>query len=463
MARRTVGADPDFGKRLKEFRELSGLSLRRLGRMIHCSHGYLWDLESGSKRPSTAVAASLDAALNAGGALSSMVYDLSADTALPRIAAVNVDDLAVTGLEFAPDWRHGVDAAAALWRGDMRRREVLRGVEFSAAAFLPPAMRWLTAPFDEHPYGDGERLVGGPDVEMVRRVTATYRALDNQFGGGHVRESVVRFLDGEVSALVKGRFDALTGREVFSAAAEATQLAAWASYDAGLHGLGQRYLIQALRFAAAGCDRALGAEVLAAMSHQAAYLGAAVEAVDLARAAGRTAKDARIAAIEAESAVLEAQGFAVGNDEAACAAALSRAERIFDKADRTSDPQWIGYFDEAYLAAKFGQCFTALGRGDVAQRFAARSLEMDGQRYARGRQFNLALLAVAHAQAGEPEEAGRVGVQAVEATEGLDSSRARDYVADLANRLAKYAGLPAVHEFCERAPITATPRASRTL
>ncbi|WP_442791570.1 hypothetical protein [Micromonospora sp. NBC_01813] len=42
-------------------------------------------------------------------------------------------------------------------------------------------------------------------------------------------------------------------------------------------------------------------------------------------------------------------------------AALDRAERAFDRADNTSNPQWIGYFDEANLSAKFGHCFAALG------------------------------------------------------------------------------------------------------
>jgi hypothetical protein len=99
---------------------------------------------------------------------------------------------------------------------------------------------------------------------------------------------------------------------------------------------------------------------------------------------------------------------------------------------------------------KFGHCFTALGRGDLAQRFAARSLDMDGRHYARGRQFNLALLAVAHAQAGDPEQASAIGMQAAEASEGLRSERARNYLADLASRLAPHAGLPAVRTFTER-------------
>src|SRR4051812_13188042 len=107
MPRRTVVADPEFGLRLKELREQRGFSLRRLGQMIHCSHGYLWDLEAGTKRPSLSVAALLDSALSAGGQVSAMVHELSADIPSGR-------DVPPTGLEFAPDWRHGIDVAVGL-------------------------------------------------------------------------------------------------------------------------------------------------------------------------------------------------------------------------------------------------------------------------------------------------------------------------------------------------------------
>ncbi|MFG1602821.1 helix-turn-helix domain-containing protein [Actinoplanes sp. NPDC049265] len=450
MPRRTVVADPGFGHLLKEFRAARRISLRRLGQQIHCSHGYLWDLESGKKRPSVAVATLLDDALEAGGRLSALVYEVSADTGvrsvMPEVAAAQPS----AELQFAPNWRRAIDAAADLWRGDMQRRRFLRSAGFSAASFLPPAMRWLMSPLDENPTGDGEKAIGLPDVEMVRQITATYRSLDNKFGGGHVRESVVRFLGSDVTELVNGRYNAATGKKLLAAVAETVQLAAWSSYDAGMHGLAQRYLIQALRLAAGASDRPLGAEILAAMSHQASYMRCPDEAIDLARAAGKAALEAGVGAIRAESAVLEAQGHAVSGNEAACAAALDTAEKLFDKTDRGADPQWIGYFDEAYLAAKFGHCFVALGRGDIAQRFAKRSLEMDGQQYARGRQFNLALLALAHVQTGEIEEASRVGIDAVEAAEGLSSARAGDYLAELAGRLSKHVGLPAVRDFSDR-------------
>lgn len=445
-----IFVDPRFGSLLREHRERNRLSLRRLGDAVHISHGFIWDLEVGKKKPSLNVAALLDAALGAGGQLSAMVRELSADSPDPPSTADVATDPASAALEFAADWRHGIEAVVELWRTDMQRRNLLNITAFSALAFMTPAMRWLTNPLDEQPARSGVRIVGEPDVEMVRRITGAFRTLDNQFGGGHVRDSVVRFLDGEVAPLLTGHYDARTGTALLSATAEATQLAGWASYDAGMDGLAQRYMIQALRLAAAAGDRPLGAEILAAMSHQAAYLRAGAEAVDLARAAGRAAADAGVAAVQAESAVLEAQGHAVGGNEAACAVALDRAEKLLDRADRAADPQWLGYFDEAYLAAKFGHCFTALGRGDLAYRFAERSLIMDGKHYARGYQFNLALLAVAHVQRGEPEQAATVATQALVAAEGLHSARAGVYLDDLALRLAPYAGLPAVQEFQER-------------
>jgi transcriptional regulator with XRE-family HTH domain len=438
MVRHTM-VDARFGARMRELRDARGLSLRALATRALSNKSQLQAFEVGREQPSVATALRIDEALGAGGVLAAMV---------------TVEDRpspAVVGLEFASSWSSAVDVAASLWHGDLGHRSRLRRSSFTAAAFVAPAMRWLTASFEERPRGSGNRPVVEPDVDTVRLATSMFRTLDNQYGGGHIREMVVRFLDAEVAPLLRnGRFDASTGSALLSATAELTQLAGWASYDSGLHGLGQRYLIQALRLAMTAVDRPLGAEIVAAMSHQAAYLNAPDEAVDLARAAAHIAADAGVTAIVAEAAVLEAQGLALRGEESASAAALDRAERTLDRADRDSDPQWIRYFDEAYLSARFGHCFAALERGDLAQRFAARSLEMDG-RYVRGRQFNLALLAKAHAQAGNLDEAAAVGMEAVDMAERLRSARSIDYLRDLADRLAPHVGLAAVDDFVERA------------
>lgn len=347
-------------------------------------------------------------------------------------------------------WREDVNSAVEMWRGDVNRREVIRQAAFSSAGYTVPALRWFTSPPVE-PVTDGRRTVGQPDIGTIREVTATYRRLDDEYGGGHARDAVARYLDGEVAPLLQeGRFDAATGRALFSATAELTRLAGWQAYDIAEHGVAQRYFVVALDLARDAQDDSLGAEILAAMSHQATYLADTATGVDLARAAGRAAKRAGVPALVAEALVLEAHAQAGAGDRRACAAALHAAETTLDRADRSSDPQWIAYFGEAYLSAKFGHCFRALGEGRQAERFAARSLHMD-DRYVRGRAFNLSLLAATYVQQKEPDRAATVGLEAVAVTARLKSARAVRYVRDLHHQLAPYRNRPVVRRFLTQA------------
>lgn len=41
----------------------------------------------------------------------------------------------------------------------------------------------------------GSRSAGQPDIDTIREVAATYRRLDNQYGGGHARNTVAQYLD----------------------------------------------------------------------------------------------------------------------------------------------------------------------------------------------------------------------------------------------------------------------------
>ncbi|MFI6785161.1 helix-turn-helix domain-containing protein [Micromonospora sp. NPDC050276] len=351
-------------------------------------------------------------------------------------------------------WQEDVRSAAELWRGDVNRREVLRQVAFSSAGYTLPALRWFTAPDPAPVTQSGRNTVGQPEIDTIRAMTATYRQLDNQYGGGHARDTVVRCLHQEVTPLLTdGRYDHGTGQRLLSAAAELAQLAGWQAYDTAEHGIAQRYLTLALDFAHAAGDDGLGAEILAAMSHQATYLGHTTTGLDLARAAGQTARRAGVPVLTAEAHVMEAHALAKANDERACAAALHQAEQALDRADRSTDPQWLSYFDEAYLSARFGHCFHALGRNTHAERFAVRSLRMDN-RYVRGRAFNLALLANVHAQQGEPDRACAVGAEALTLTTQLRSARAVRYLRDLQTQLVPHRRLPAVRHFTGRIDAT---------
>ncbi|MFC4588152.1 hypothetical protein [Sphaerisporangium corydalis] len=354
------------------------------------------------------------------------------------------------GQEFTHSWQEGVETVTALWRADMERRRFLLDSAFAVGAGSAGALRWLTLPMEGRPETSGPHRVGGADIAAIREVTRSFGELDNRFGGGRVRSAVVKYLDSAVAPLLKdGLYGEATGRALASAAAEATRLAGWMAYDLEQHGLAQRHLIQALGLAREAGDHGFGGEILAGMAHQAIYIGQPRHALDLARAAQLSARGAEVPSLLAEAYVLEAHAHAALSDGAACALALHEADLAFDRRRPQEEPEWIRYFDEAYLAAKYAQCFRDLGDGGQAVRYARRSLDMDG-RFVRGRMFNLSLLASAHALCGDVEEACEVGTSALDLATGLQSVRTRSYVADLRKRLEPLSGEPAVAELVRR-------------
>lgn len=220
------------------------------------------------------------------------------------------------------------------------------------------------------------------------------------------------------------------------------------AYDVGDADSGLRYLRRAMHLGLDIGDDALAGEMLAGMSHQAAFLGSPALAVDLAGAAKDNGKRAGVPALVSESAVMEAHGLALTNDARGCVVVLRESEQAFAAAEHRDRPEWLVYFDGAYLAAKFGHCFRDLGRPAEAERFARRSLEMiDG--YHRGRLF-LVLLASALADQGEVEEACETGLAALRIASDVRSVRTVAYLTDLSHRLAPFRTEPTVRMLDEQ-------------
>jgi hypothetical protein len=325
----------------------------------------------------------------------------------------------------------------------------LRSAVFAASAFAAPALAAVIGSVSDSAQRGQRASLEQGKVAMMRDMTRTLGQLDNHHGGGQVRSVALAYLTTEVSPLLRDSASAgNAGADLLSAAAELTQLVGWMTHDVGLHGLAQRHLIQALGLAHAAGDRALVAELLCAMSQQSTYLHES-QGVDLARAARSVAEARGITALVAESHVMEAHAHASAGAGPACAASLHAAERALDKADRDADPHWISYFDEAYVAAKFGHCFRELGDHRNAVQFAQRSLNMD-ENYVRGRAFNLALLAHAQADAGDVSAACATGMTAIEAVAPLKSQRARAYIRGFRTALAPADGTQEVRQLDAR-------------
>jgi hypothetical protein len=351
--------------------------------------------------------------------------------------------------------RRGVEDTAglltALWRADLDQPTAQ--AEHDPALWSETALDWLlnTGPRARRQNATS-RKVGAPDIAAVQATTAMFADLDNRYGGGHARHGLIGFLSNDVAALLNGRYDGATGNLLFSTVAESMLLAGWMAYDAGAHGIAQRYLTQALHLAEHGNDRRLAGSVLSAMSHQATFLGDFHQAACLARAAVVGTKEVGTATMTAQFHAMEARAHAGRGDAAACDASLTAAEAAFSRRVPDDDPMWIAYFDEGELSAEFGHCFRDLGRAAGARTWAGRSVEAgsDGT-FARSDFFAAMVLADAHLDHGDPEPACTVALQALAIGDQLKSARCAAYVTEFRGRLAKVGRASVARSFAEQA------------
>lgn len=355
------------------------------------------------------------------------------------------------GLAYPDRPDDGVGNVAELLEADLTGAVAVAEAPTSVAAWNEAAVAWLVGAQKQLSDGAGPRKVGMADVDRLRTMRGTFDRLDSTFGGAHARTALVQYLRGELPRLLRAHAEPDVRRALFVAAGEATQLAAWMSYDAGSHGLAQRYFIQALGFADAGGDRLLAASLLDAMSHQASFVGRHREAANLARAARLGTESVGVPILRSHFHIMEARALARLGEADACDRAMNAAVENFGSHVPGDGPDWIGYFDAAELSAELGHCQRDLGRSQEAVVQATAALASASGDYLRSDFFVAMVLADAHLDAGDVEEGCRVAAKALAVGEGLDSARCRGYVGEFRQRLTRHARSAAVLDFVERA------------
>lgn len=316
---------------------------------------------------------------------------------------------------------------------DVRRRQLIKSVGIGAALLgtkgIPDSNLTSTPSY---------RAVGMEVVETMRIMRHSYRRIDNRFGGGQALAPISQYIQTNVAPQLKdSRCSESVRKALFTAAAEMYQLAGWMSYDMGKPDQGRKCLSYAIRLCRDVDNRAFAAELLAGLSHQASHLRQSENAVDFALIAKDSANQLGIPALTAEAAVMAAHGFAQQGDKRACLAELREAEAAFVRIREDDSPEWLTYFDEAYLSAKFGHALKDLGDASQAECFARRSLNMS-QGYERGRLFNTALLATTLAMQSKVDEAVSHGRLAVQMAGGMQSARTTTYLSEVAEHLQPF-------------------------
>jgi hypothetical protein len=360
------------------------------------------------------------------------------------------------GLEYPDTPSQAAVNVSALWNADLDDQQTVERGLVTPAAWSEASLRWLVAPaaVDARTVSATGRVqVGMSDVERFRDTVGMFRELDNRFGGGHARDTLIQYLRNDAVRLLRGRYSDGVGSVLLSAVADATQLAAWMTYDSTPHSpQAQKYFIQALGLAQAAGDRLLGAGILDSMSHQATYTGRFREAANLAQAARFGTAGVATASLTAHFHAMEARAMARLGEAKACEMSLAAAMTEYERRRPEDDPDWFQYFDEAELSAEFGHCLRDLGRSADAAEYAGRSVgaTSDG-RFARSDFFATMVLADAHLAAGDAEQACATALVALAVGEKVRSGRCVSYLREFREHLVVAEGAAAVRDFGEQA------------
>lgn len=312
-------------------------------------------------------------------------------------------------------------------------------------------IRWFVDSDEElSPRFAGRSAVTDVDIDAVHEVTVMFENFDHKFGGGRPKSLVAQYLECEVLPLLR-HLDLSTsmGKRYLGEVASLTRLAAWTAYDTGVHGLAQRYFIQAFRMAKAAGDRPLCGRILCGMSHQANFLGYYQYAVDLARAAQRGAKGYATPTVMALFHAMEARGLASLGDEKGVTCALLSVERWYAQSHPENDPLWARSFDGAAMCAEFAHCFRDLGMPNFAHDHAIASIRESSATYVRNLSFCRTVLATSHLLNNELDQALVVAREVISSAATLKSFRVRSYLDDFRQRLSPYAREREVLAFCE--------------
>lgn len=356
------------------------------------------------------------------------------------------------GIHYPDTVADGIASLRNLWRADLAGDPDLLAPSVRVAPWNDATLSWLVGMRHDAANGSGTRKVTAADVEALTDMTDMFDRMDGQHGGGHARRSLLEFLETDVPRLVGGRPTSEVAPDLYRAVAQATLLGAWMSYDAGLHGIAQRYFIQALGVAQAAEDRLLGASILDAMSHQATFTRNYREAANMARAAQQAAAMSGSHLGMAHFSAMEARALARLGDAAGCDRAMSQAVREFERANFETDPaQWFGYFNESELNAELGHCNRDLGRSAEATTFATESLGPTASGYIRSDFFVTMVLADAHLDQGDVDQACTTALAALEVGTSLKSARCGAYVGEFRKRLEQVGQHSAVSDFVEQA------------
>jgi transcriptional regulator with XRE-family HTH domain len=317
---------------------------------------------------------------------------------------------------------------------DVDRREFLAGAAGLAASLVLPDLPATTR-------------LGERDISRLRDTVSHLYKLDDLHGAGSVYGLTIRTFNRLRGLIERASYNQATGRAIRELAALTAEHAGWLAFDAGQHDEARSWWLESMHWARLADADSVSVMTMASMAVEASDQGRSREAINLATAAQRTARDTATPRLTSVLLAREALGHARDGDATSALTALHRARGLVDQ-PHDGDPSWITASWPANFASN--ECRVTLSLGDtVAAQDAARTaLTMnDPIAYPRNHALYMVQLAEVLAEQRRIDESAAVATQAAVAAADVESGRVLRGLRAVAGRLEPHRGQADVDRF----------------
>ncbi|MET7289610.1 helix-turn-helix domain-containing protein [Streptomyces sp. NPDC005573] len=291
----------------------------------------------------------------------------------------------------------------------------------------------------------GRRIGAGQVVDLAQRVHGL-RLADDVVYGKDLIGPALRELQAAVKLYREGTHTEEVGRELLRAIGELAQIAGWVASDAGEHAEAERIYRLGMSAAQAAGDGVLSGNVAGSLAYQWSNTGRTAEAVGLARAALEGAGPH--APAKARALYLDRVAWAhtrAGQDRPAMTALGEAAEALSEDSAGTESPSYLYWMDAGELQVMEARVYTELRRPLRAVPLLTDVLGRYDASHARELALYLSWLAVAYADANEPEAAAGTASRML-ALGQSGSERTAERRRIVLDRLRAYRDVPEVAE-----------------
>ncbi|MFE0195685.1 helix-turn-helix transcriptional regulator [[Kitasatospora] papulosa] len=300
----------------------------------------------------------------------------------------------------------------------------------------------------------GGRVGIGQVADMQQRVHGL-RLADDVLAGGDLMRPALRELRKAVRIFREHSYTDVTGRQLLVQIGELAQIAGWIASDAGQHAEAERIYRLGLSAATQAEDRTLAGNLAGSLAYQLSNIGRVVEGLDLARAAfdgaGPDAPPKARALYLDRVAWSATKAGGTENAQHAMRALGEASEALNSDSGESEEPAYLYWVDAGELQVMESRVYTELRRPLRAVPLLREVLGKYDATHTRELALYLSWLAVAYADANEPEEAAATAERVIALSADVASERTAERVRVVLARLAEYADVPEVRAVLDSA------------